>query len=229
MIIYKQEEAVMSKTEYLLSMLMQLPPSLDDIEKELQVTEYTAEEVTLAACKFADNCFLECRDFEEEFKRKPSKEEVHSSYIYEICKLLLKYGLNPNLIIDDTNIMYELRYVDYEYIAAETLKLMLENNGKVDIDDGDEPLFLSLDFDIVFDVIELKNKELFDKEFKFWILMIGYGATIKDNKCPINVVNGYSIEEFKDFKNFTYEIEFLEEDWTMHIIDIRTNKEVATL
>ncbi len=219
----------MSKTEYLLSMLMKLPPRLDVIEKELQATEYIAEEVTLAACKFADNCFLECRDFEEEFKRKPSKEEVHSSYIYEICKLLLKYGLNPNLIVEDTNIMYELRYVDYEYIAAETLKLMLENSGKVDIDNGDEPLFLSLDFDIVFDVIELDNKELFDKEFKFWILMIGYGATIKDNKCPINVVNGYSIEEFKDFKNFTYEIEFLEKDWVMHIIDIRTNKEVATL
>ena len=149
--------------------------------------------------------------------------------IYEICKLLLKYGLNPNLVVEDTNIMYELRYVDYEYIAAETLKLMLENSGKVDIDNGDEPLFLSLDFDIVFDVIELDNKELFNKEFKFWILMIGYGATIKDNKCPINVVNGYSIEEFKDFKNFTYEIEFLEKDWVMHIIDIKTNKEVATL
>ena len=227
--MYKQEVVVMSKTEYLLSMLMKLPPKLDVIEKELQATEYTEEEVSLAACRFADNCFLECRDFEEEFKRKPSKEEVHSSYIYEICKLLLKYGLNPNLIVEDTNIMYELRYVDYEYIAAETLKLMLENGGKVDIDNGDEPLFLSLDFDVVFDVIELDNKELFDKEFKFWILMIGYGATIKDNKCPINIANGYSIEEFKDFKNFNYEIEFLEKDWVMHIIDIRTNKEVATL
>ena len=219
----------MSKTEYLLSMLMKLPPSLDVIEKELQATEYTAEEVTLAACKFADNCFLECRDFKEEFGRMPNKEEAHSSYIYDICELLLKYGLNPNLIIEDTNIMYELRYVDYKYMAAETLKLLLENGGDINIDYGDEPLFQGLDFDIVFDVVELDNKELFDKEFKLWILMIGYGATIKDNKCPINIVTGYPIEQFRDFKNFTYEIEFLEKDWVMHIIDVRTNKEVATL
>lgn len=125
--------------------------------------------------------------------------------------------------------MYELRYLDYKYIAAETLKLLLENGGNVNIDDGEEPLFQKLDFDIVFDVAGLDNKELFDKEFKFWILMIGYGATIKDNKCPINVVDGYSIEEFKNFRNFTYEIEFLEKDWVMHIVDIRTNKGVATL
>lgn len=219
----------MNKTEYLLSMLMELPPKFEVIEKELQVNEYTAEEVTLATCKFADNCFLECRDFEEEFKRKPNKEEVHSPYIYGICELLLKYGLNPNLIIEEINIMYKLRYVDYKYIAAETLKLLLDNGGNVDIDNGDEPLFQSIDFDVVFDVIELDNKELFDKEFKFWILMIGYGATIKGNKSPINMVNGYSIEQFRDFKNFTYEIEYLEKDWIMHIIDVRTNKEVATL
>ncbi len=218
----------MRKTEYLLSLLMELPPRLNVIEKELQATEYTSEEITLAACKFADKCFMECEFFEEAFNRKPQKEEVHSSYIYEICELLLKYGLNPDLIIEENNIMYELRYIDYEYLSAETMKLMLENGANVNIDDGDEPLFQALDFDIMYDVDGLEDKEIFDKEFRLWLLMIGFGAAV-DNRCPVNLAEGFSVERFKNFRQFTYTIERLEKEWIMHIIDIKTGKEVATL
>lgn len=123
--MYKQVVIVISKIEYLLSMLMELPPKLDMIEKELQEKEYTAEEVTLSVCKVAENCFLECRDFEEEFKRKPNKEDIHSFYIYKICELLLNYGLNPNLIIEDTNIMYELRYIDYKIYRCRNIKVVI--------------------------------------------------------------------------------------------------------
>ena len=218
----------MNKTEYLLSMLMELPPKLEDIEKELKTDAYTTEEVTLAACKFTEQCFLECRDFEEAFGRKPQKEEVHSAFVYDICELLLKHGLDANLFIEDTNLMYELRYVDYNYISAETMRLLLENGGNVNIDDGDEPMFQHLDYDVMFDAsYRTVGKDLFDKEFKLWILMIGYGGVIKENETPVKIADGYSVEQFKDYENFTYEIEFSGKDSVMHIIDIRTNKEVA--
>ena len=218
----------MNKTEYLLSMLMELPPKLEVIEKELKTDAYTTEEVTLAACKFTERCFLECRDFEEAFGRKPQKEEVHSAFVYDICELLLKHGLDVNLFIEDTNLMYELRYVDYNYISAETMRLLLENGGNVNIDDGDEPMFQHLDYDVMFDAsYRTVGKDLFDKEFKLWILMIGYGGVINENKIPVELADGYSVEQFKDYENFTYEIEFSGKDSVMHIIDIRTNKEVA--
>ena len=219
----------MNKVDKLLTMLMELPLNFEIVEKELQTNEYTSEEISLVACRFAEACFVECRDFEESFGRLPQKEEVHGAYIYEVCEMLLKYGLNPNLIVDKSNIMYEIRYADYKYAAAETMRLLLENGGNVDVDDGDEPLFMRLDFDIVFDVIELDNKVLFDQEFKLWILMIGYGATITDNRCPVEVLDGFEVEQFKNFENYTYEIEFTENDWTMHIFDIRKNKEVAKI
>lgn len=225
----RKEVVAMNKVEKLLAMLMELPPKFELAEKELKTSEYTSEEVVLVACKFAESCFMECREFEDSFGRQPQKEEVHGAYLYEVCEILLKYGLNPNLIVDKSNIMYEIRYADYKHTAAETMRLLLENGGNVDIDDGDEPLFRSLDFDIVFDVVELNNKVFFEQEFKLWLLMIGYGGTIVDNRCPVDVMDGFSTEQFKNFENFTYEIEFTEKDWIMHIFDIRTNKEVARI
>ncbi len=219
----------MNKTEYLLSMLMELPPKLADVENELKSNEYSIEEVTSSAYRFVENCFCECRDFEDEHKRKPDEEELHSSYIYEICELLLQYGLNPNLVLGKRNIMYELKYIDCGYIGAKTLRLLLENGGNPCLELDGEPLFDMIDFDVVFDVVELDNEALFDNEFKMWLLMIGYGATIKDNRCPVEVISGYSTDEFKEFENFKYEIEIFEEDWIMHIIDVRTNTEVAKL
>ncbi|MBO4953563.1 MAG: hypothetical protein J6D04_00245, partial [Clostridia bacterium] len=58
---------------------------------------------------------------------------------------------------------------------------------------------------------------------------IGYGATMGNGQCPVEVADGFSVEQFKDFENFTYEIEFRENDWIMYIIDSRTNEKVAKL
>lgn len=218
----------MNKSGQLLSLLMELPPRFDVIENELKSNEYTPQEVTDAACRLAEECFLECRDFEETNNRKPETEEVHSSYIYEACKLLLSYGLNPNLVSEEANIMYELSYIDNEDVAAKTIRLLLENGGSVDIYDGDESLFERIDFDIIFDITEFGECAI-KHRFKVWLVMIGYGATIKDNQRPVEVVNGYGVEQFKSFENFTYEIEYSENDWIMHIIDVRTNAEAARL
>ena len=229
----KNENKTSDKTERLLSMLMELPPKLEEVEKELQSNEYTSEEVTLVACKFAENCFCECRNFEWENERKPEKAEVHSSYIYPICEMLLKYGLDPKLVLgekhSETNIIYELRYVDNMYKGAETIRLMLENGGSTQTEIDNESIFSMIDFDVVFDVVELDDKELFDKEFRIWLLMIGYGAENNTGKCPLDIVGGYDIENFKEFEKFSYKIEFSEKDWTMHIFDNEINKEVARL
>lgn len=229
----KNENDTSEKTERLLSMLMKLPPKLEEVEKELQGNEYTSEEVTLVACRFAENCFCECRDFELDNDRKPEEEEVHSSYIYTICEMLLKYGLDPNLVLGDkngeTNIIYELRYVDNMYKGAETIRLMLENGGSTQTEIDNESIFSMIDFDVAFDVVELDNKDLYDKEFRIWLLMIGYGAVNNTGRCPLDIVDGYDIENFKEFEKFSYKIEFSEKDWTMHIFDNEINKEVAKL
>lgn len=220
----------MSKTDILLSMLLELPPQLDKIEKELQKGAYTSEEVTCAACQFVDDyCWLEYRYFEYYHARKPKTEEIHSSYLYEICALLLRYGLNPNLTVDDTNLLSLVRRVDSPFVAAKTSRLLLENGADFNLYVDGESVFENLDFDIVFDAIELEDRNLYMQMFWTWLLMIGYGATMGNGQCPVEVADGFSVEQFKDFENFTYEIEFLKKDWIMHIIDSRTNERVAKL
>lgn len=213
----------MNNIEKLFSLLMGLPPSFVDIENELKNNDYTSEEITLVACKFAENCFCESRDFEDEHGRKPDVEEVHSSYIYSVCKLLLKYGLNPNLVVGDennqTNIIYELRYVEHKYVAAETVRMLLENGGSTHIVVNGVSVFDELDYDVVFDVVELENKSMFDAEFKLWLMMIGYGAKMSDGKSPLEIKEGYDISKFRYFENYSYSIEFVEHDWFLHIFD----------
>ena len=77
----------MNKTEHLLSMMMELPPKLEDIEKELKTDAYTTEEVTLAACKFTEQCFLECRDLKKRSDVNPKRKKctVLSYMIYANC------------------------------------------------------------------------------------------------------------------------------------------------
>ena len=57
-----------------------------------------------------------------------------SSHVYEAVKILLDYGLDPNAVYpkecpgdgEEFNIMWELRYVNNGYQAADTLALLLE-------------------------------------------------------------------------------------------------------
>ena len=116
----------MKSIDCLLAILNELPPDFNKIETELKNNLYTAEEVTTIACYFTESCFLEYRDFTNEHNRSPLDEELHSTHIYDICKLLLKYGLDPNMVVGEKfseyNIMNELRHIDKQYVGADTLR-----------------------------------------------------------------------------------------------------------
>ena len=64
--------------------------------------------------------------------------------------------MNPNLVINignkQTNVIYELRYVEYDRVAAETIRMLLENGGKTEIAVDGEMVFDELDYDVIFDV-----------------------------------------------------------------------------
>lgn len=171
----------MLNTEYLYSLLTALPPNLKEIENELQNNNYSSEEVTLIACNFCEECFCEYTDFIEEHNREPLEHEIHTSYVYDICKLLLEYGLNPNLILgekySETNIMYEVYWITKPYVAADVLKLLLEYGGNPMLLYEDKPFYNMVDFDISFDItegyyIEDWYKIKFDCRFHFWLVLL---------------------------------------------------------
>lgn len=123
------------KEQGLLKLLLEIPPNMEAAEKYLQNETLTADEVTRASIAYANECFCDAGDFAHEQEIPHPTELVfglHSTYIYDVIALLLRYGLEPNRIHDNWNIMEILKYVDNEFVAADALALLLEHGGKTD-------------------------------------------------------------------------------------------------
>ena len=62
---------------------------------------------------------------------------------------------------------------------------------------------------------------------------MAYGACWRDGEIPITMLGKQSVEIFKEFEQFDYEIEPLPQEpgkygcWIMHIFNIHTLEEVA--
>ena len=108
-------------------LLMVLPPDCDSIEILLSQDAYTVENISKVGTDFVWECVEECWDYfmEENIIRDENViPNLHSTYICEILSLLLQYGLDPNAIIDQENIMHHLQFLDNGYQAADALVLL---------------------------------------------------------------------------------------------------------
>ena len=176
----------MKNNENILSLLLELPPDLVEIEEELKNNLYSPKDITSVACSFAEECFREYTDFIEEKGRIPLDTELHSTYVYQVCVLLLKYGLEPNMLIGDNpytedNIMNSIYWIDKPCVSADTLKLLLENGGDPRLWVEGESLYDMVDFDVWYDVNEgyahnERYKYIFESRFHFWLVLLGFIA-----------------------------------------------------
>jgi hypothetical protein len=63
---------------------------------------------------------------------------------------------------------------------------------------------------------------------------MAYGGYGKDGVIPLKMEDGYSIEIFRDYNNYSYSVEYTGQIsghngcWTMHIFDKMTGIEVAS-
>ena len=148
-----------------------------------------------------------------------------------VYKLALDNGLDPNLTIvyekDHCNVMKGIFFRADGAWAPQAMRLMLEHGGDVDLVIDGEKLFEDIvDFDILFDVIELDDKQRFESKFQCWLVMMGFGGYINDHQCPVTMLNGHEKSIFARFEKFGCRIEFLKNDWRMEIFD-KTNGEIV--
>ena len=195
-------------------LFMELPPRFNYIETLLSNHTYTCENINESFCEFVEECFCEYRDFIDKHGRKPSEEEIHSTYVFPLCKLLLKYGLDPNYVFgemySESNVMYQVYWIDTPYVAADTLRLLLEHGGDPNLLVDGESIWHLSDFDIWFDVLwgyaqDPQYSTQFDSRFHFWL-----------------VLRGFLSSEEKAFKNhllYTYNLVQLDKDhWDIQIV-----------
>lgn len=228
------------KSQQLLDALMTIPPDLATAEKLLQQECFSSDEVTKVAMRYAEECFL---DIADTFRTDPDDRisftgfmppagvipGLHSTYLYDVVKLLLDYGLDPNAIIDEVNIMEMLLYVDNEYVAADTIALLLEHGGDPNqIIDG-ESVFQQIDFGIWFDAVELYIRWRYDAWVHIWMVLLAYGCEDSGIKVfrEYNSDTLFDLKKLRYHRNYYFGLSYEDQERVIHIFDKNTFWEVA--
>ena len=222
----------MNLVEEIKSLFERVPNDFEKIEKLLSSRELTKEELAEIAISAVDNCFCEYQTACNPEYKDFNVEDMHSNSIVDGIRLLIKFGLDPNVIIDDDSVMWNTMYIDAPGIAASVLKLLLENGGNPNhyMPSEKETIFDYIDFKVSYD----EYTHEFFHTVQYWWLLMAYGACWQNNgKIPITMLGNNSVEIFKNYELYDYEIEPLPQEpgkygcWIMHIYNIETKEEVA--
>lgn len=209
----------------------QEPSNLDEIRNLLSLRELTREELAVLAISFTDDCFCEYRDALDPEVESVTIENMHSNYIIEAINILLEFGLDPNAIFDNDNVLWNAMWIDSPNIAASLMRLLLENGG-------DPNHFIPAEHDTLFEYIAFKvSYDEYTHNYyhtvQCWLVLMAYGACWRNGEIPLTMLGNKSVEIFKEFEQFDYEIEPLPQEpgkygcWIMHIFNIHTREEVA--
>ncbi len=207
------------------------PFDLSGIRQLLSCRKLTESELAELAVGFTKQCFGEYYDALDPEIESVTIENMHSNHIIGAISLLLEFGLDPNTIVDDDNVMWNSMWIDAPHMAASVLKLLLENGGNPNhfIPSEGESLFEYISFKVSYDEY---THEYFHT-VQCWLLLMAYGACWQDGEIPIKMLGGKTVEIFKDIDLYDYEIEPLPQEpgkygcWIMHIYNVETTEEVA--
>lgn len=221
----------------LLAALLQIPPDLAAAEKILRAGALSAVGVTLAGAASMDKCFCDAADLSAE-PPDPPKEEIvpglHSTYLYQVMELLLRYGLEPcRFYDDDLSILGDLSYVNNEYIAADVLDLLLRSGARMD-----EPIyygatyFEELNYDVFFDAFNQRCRQSYAALVHLWMVAVGHGARYKEGHGTMKLYREFDTDtEFDpqkliNHRDYTFGITHLDGDFALSIFDRNTFCEV---
>lgn len=209
----------------------QEPSHLDEIRSLLSLRELTKEELADLAISFTNECFCEYRDALDAEVESVTIENMHSNYVIEAINILLEFGLDPNTVFVDDNVLWNAMWIDSPNVAASLMRLLLENGG-------DPNHFIPAEHETLFEYIAFKvSYDQYTHDYfhtvQCWLVLMAYGACWRDGEIPLTMLGNKSVEIFKEFEQFDYEIEPLPQEpgkygcWIMHIFNIHTQEEVA--
>lgn len=235
----------------LLALLLQIPPDFGAVRTELESGGYSSDTIARIAVQYVDICSDEsidrrgCERHETEYySRAPVVVEgEHSTYLYTVVELLLEYGLEPKAIVDGESILDMIRFVENEYIAADTLALLFEHGGDVHLKVDGMPVFGEIDFDVLFGAYNQRDRRRYDSLVHCWFVWLGYGARLEDGETGLDVFRDYNAEKtfnhipfdiakLKEHRNYTFGLSHVPgqgENWSLHIFDKQTMWEIARL
>jgi hypothetical protein len=225
----------MNNKEELKKLFFEIPPKWDVIKDLLSEHRYSKTDLSEIAIGLTDNCQCEYMDAINPKVKGATLDYMHSNHVYDAIKLLLEYGLDPNEEINGENVMWNAHWIEAPNVAASVLRLLLNHGGTPDVKTSDGP-------DTLFEYVTSKvaHDEYTHESFHIvqcWLVLMAYGGHWVDGEIPLTMLHGNTVEIFKEFELFDYEIEPGPEpeekfaafygNWTMHIFNKETKEEVA--
>lgn len=241
------------RSQELLNLLMSIPPQFEAAKAYLDTNLLSANEVTRVANIYADKC---CWDYDEylhetwpdidALSNMPIPQGIvpgiPSAYIYDVVALLLKYGLDPNAVYqaggETYNIMRLVLFIDNEYIAADTMRLLLDHGGDPNLRTGIETVFECIDEDIWFGAIEQEIRWRYDAWVHVWMVLLAYGGEIPGKGPMVETFREYGnymtdekfdLKKLRDHREYYFGLTKDNYEYVLHIFDKRTFGEVARM
>lgn len=120
----------------------------------------------------------------------------------QILELLIEYHMDMNACFNTLTLLESIVNICNPYISPILEKIALENgcNSRALNDEGENFLEL-LAFDIYISWIA-ECEERIDYLLSLLMIALGYGCTFQDGTIPLEVIDGFDITNFKEYKNY---------------------------
>ncbi len=222
-----------------------IPPQYENAMLWINREKITAEEISLVAYDFVseilenDSVKSSWLIDEDEEDTTPLTERP-SAFLYDVMNFYLRNNMDPNFRTKSTSLMHHLCRVVNGFIAADTLKLLLENGGDPNVLSGKRTLFDTVDSFLhqkldQHDITYVKCPE-FQSIIHCWFVLLGFGGNSSEKQTP-PITKFYkdgdalfSIEKLKNHRNYSINFgkSFMQgNSHCCRIYDVRSGKEVA--
>ena len=222
--------ALNEKEIKLKNFLLATPPDFEELEYLLKFGDYTVENLSKVGTDFVWECINECWDYFLENDIIRTEElipNLHSTYLCEILSLLLRYGLDPNAIYEEENIMDNLKYLDNGYQAADALVLLFEHGGDPNLICDGFSIFDEIDFDVLFDAAEQQDRQRYSSMVHCWMVFLAFGGRLSNGNSAVEIFHGFDLSMLKDHRRFYFGITKGETWPDIHIFDKKDLWEVV--
>ena len=222
-----------------------VPPQFDGAMLWLNREHVTTTEISLVAFDYISDLLDNDSDKsfwwgDEEERNKIPLNERPSAFLYDVMEFYLKNNIDPNFKTKKESLMHHICKVVNGYLAADTLKLLLENGGNTNVLSGTETLFDAIDAFLhqkinTFDLAYVESPE-FQSVVHCWFVLLGFGGhSMVHDSPPLTRLykDGdtlFQIEKLKNHRNYAINFGKSFAQGNSHccrIYDIRSGKEVA--
>ncbi len=222
-----------------------VPPRFDGAMLWINRENVTTEEISLVAFDYISDLLDNDsgKSFwwgNEDERDNIPLDERPSAFLYDVMEFYLRNNLDPNFKTKRESLMHHLCKVVNGYLAADTLKLLLENGGDTNVLSGTKTLFETIDSYLhqkinSFDLAYVESPG-FQSVVHCWFVLLGFGGHSKNSDTlPLTRLykDGdtlFQLEKLKNHRNYAINFGKSFTQGNSHccrIYDIRSGKDVA--